>query len=63
MDDNYLSTFVVLTHFCYQNQNDWSYILKDAEFQGRSENKKIILGWNVCRIGTEIILENRYINP
>jgi hypothetical protein len=43
-NDHHLQTFVVRTNFCYQNLNNLSYISNDAEFQGLSENIKIILG-------------------
>ncbi len=43
-NDYHLLTFVIWPNFCYQNFKNLSYTLNDAEFQGLSENMKIILG-------------------
>ncbi len=43
-NDYHLLTFVARPNFRYQNFKNLSYTLNDAEFQGLSENMKIILG-------------------
>jgi hypothetical protein len=42
--NHHLLTFVVQANLCLQSFYYLSYVLKDAEFQGLSENIKIILG-------------------
>ncbi len=43
-NDHYLLTFVAQPNFCYQNFENLTYTVNDAEFQEVSENIKIILG-------------------
>ncbi len=43
-NDHHLLTLVAYSNFCYQNFQNLSYTVNDAEFQGLSENIKIILG-------------------